>query len=72
MSAHDDAVAENARLRGFLVTCRAEVMRLNELLAAAEERAAETVKVYEAIDKLTAAKLHAARLARQLDAEVLR
>jgi hypothetical protein len=66
---HTRLIADNARLRAFVGTCRAEVKKLNALLAAAEERAAEVVKVYEAIDKLTAAKLYAARLEKQLSGE---
>jgi hypothetical protein len=44
-------------------------MRVKELLAKAEERAAEAVKLYAAIDALTAAKLYAARLEKQLSRE---
>jgi hypothetical protein len=63
---NEELVIDNARLRALLSTCRAEVMRVKELLAKAEERAAEAVKLYAAIDALTAAKLYAARLEKQL------
>jgi hypothetical protein len=66
---NEELVIENARLRALLSTCRAEVMRVKELLAKAEERAAEAVKVYAAIDALTAAKLHAAMLEKRLSRE---
>jgi hypothetical protein len=73
---NEELVIENARLRAFMSTCRAEVMRLNQLLAVAEEKLAIAAPVFEAvgqlggaIDKFTAAKIQAARLEKQLSRE---
>jgi hypothetical protein len=68
--------AEVTRLRGFLLACRTEVLRVSQLLAVAEEKLAIAAPVFEAVsqlgsavDKFTAAKVYAQGLEKKLEAE---